>query len=129
MSQTVLLVDDSRFVRTIIKVHLVARKFVFLEAGDGLEGLMLLESSRPDLVIVDEDMPGMDGLAFIRHIRASETDALRTVPIILLTGLEQEELRAEALGAGANAFLRKPVSNAGLLTVVAELLPPAPSEE
>jgi two-component system chemotaxis response regulator CheY len=125
MSQTVLLVDDSRFVRTIIKVHLVSRKFTFEEAGDGAEALALLEASPPDLVIVDEDMPGMDGLEFIRRVRAFEAESIRNIPIILLTGLEQDDLRAEALAAGATAFLRKPVSSAGLLEVVARLLPPA----
>jgi two-component system, chemotaxis family, chemotaxis protein CheY len=124
MTQTVLLVDDSRFVRTIIKVHLVARKFAFAEASDGAEALALFEVTSPDLVIVDEDMPGMDGLAFIRHVRESKSDKARNTPIILLTGVEHEDLQAAALAAGATAFLRKPVSSAGLLEVVAELLPP-----
>jgi two-component system chemotaxis response regulator CheY len=117
-------VDDSRFVRTIIKVHLVSRKFAFDEASDGLEALALLETSPADLVIVDEDMPGMDGLTFIRRVRASDAPRIRDVPIILLTGIDLERLQEEALEAGASAFLRKPVSSAGLLEIVGRLLPP-----
>jgi len=125
MPQTVLLVDDSRFVRTLIKVHLVARKFTFVEAGDGEEALAVLEANVPDLIIVDEDMPAMDGLAFIRAVRSSHKPALLQVPIILLTGLEKDDLQSEAIQAGASAFLKKPVSSAGLVEVVGQLLPPA----
>jgi two-component system chemotaxis response regulator CheY len=123
MSQTVLLVDDSAFIRTIIKVHLVQRKFCFLEAGTGEEALTLLDTAAPDLIIADMGMPGMDGVAFVRRVRSFEDPGVSELPIIVLTSDESDEHRREALEAGANDYLTKPVSSAGLVEAVGRLLP------
>lgn len=123
VQKTVLLVDDSKIVRTFIKVHLVKRKFAFLEAADGDEALALANDAHVDLVIADLHMPNKDGLSLLRDLRGSEQANLRDVPVILLTGEELAEFAERATEAGATAFLNKPVSNAGLLEVVERVLP------
>lgn len=125
MSETVLLVDDSSFIRTIVKVHLVQRKFTFLDAGTGEEALEILAHAHVDLIIADMDMPGMDGVTFVRRVRSCENPDVHDLPIIVLTSDEIDEHRRLALEAGANDYLTKPVSSAGLIETVARLLPTA----
>jgi two-component system, chemotaxis family, chemotaxis protein CheY len=122
MPQTVLVIDDSSTIREIIKIYLSGRSFEFVEAESGDRGLQLARLMQVDLVIADVKMPGMDGLTFVRHLRADEKPHLRTVPVILLTGEKSEDLKSQGLEAGANAFVQKPVSSGRLKEVVNQLL-------
>jgi CheY-like chemotaxis protein len=81
-----------------------------------------VRATRPDLVILDIQMPGMDGLETIHHIRADP--AVGTVPIIALTALTLPGDRERCLAAGATAYLVKPVSLRVLLTTIAAQLEP-----
>jgi two-component system chemotaxis response regulator CheY len=84
--------------------------------------LELLKTSKVQLVIADINMPGMDGLTFLRRLRADEQPHLRKLPVILLTANKPEEYRARGLAAGANAFLQKPVVSTALVETARQFL-------
>ncbi len=101
-----LVIDDSRAMRLIIGKILTELGLEIVEAGDGREGLERLERSDFDLVLVDWNMPVMNGLEFIRAVRARRAhDALRLV--MVTTETEQEQV-LRALDAGANEYVMKP---------------------
>lgn len=103
----VLIVDDSATTRAVVKVYLSGQSLGFLEADNGTDALRMALDERPDAIIIDLKMPGMDGLTFCRRVRA-ET-AIRHVPIILITGSRGIDLRNEAIRSGASVFLNKPI--------------------
>jgi two-component system chemotaxis response regulator CheY len=118
MKRTVLIVDDSDTIRHIIKVYLMKLKLEFLEAERGERGLLLLGANPVDLVIADFNMPGMNGLDFVRQVRADARLDVRRVPVLLLSGGKAPELERRALEAGASEFVRKPISIDALSAVV-----------
>jgi len=125
MAGTVLLVDDSPSIRSILKVYLLGLKVEFLDAEDGLRALQLLRLLPVDLAIADVRMAPMDGLTFVEKVRSSEREEIRRLPLILLTGETGEELRERGILAGANAFIHKPIDPKRLLERVQALLPAA----
>jgi len=101
----VLLVDDSRTIRNIQKNVLSQLGHTEIaEAGDGLEALQRLEEGLPDLVLIDWNMPKMDGITLVRKIR--ETN--KTLPLIMCTTEAQKERVIEAIKAGVNNYVVKP---------------------
>lgn len=123
MPQKILIIDDSPSIRTIIRLYLMGRQLEFLEATDGAQGLQMAGQNGADLVIADFNMPVMDGIDFVRHLRAHEQTALRGVPVILLTANKEEAVRNRALEVGVNAFAVKPISRDQLTSTVEQLLP------
>ena len=103
----VLVIDDSRAVRAFIRPILLEMNLEVIEAGNGQEGLDRLRDY-PDtaLVLVDWNMPVMDGLEFIRAVRADRgNDALR---IVMVTTETESEQMNRAMAAGANEYVMKP---------------------
>jgi two-component system chemotaxis response regulator CheY len=123
MARTILLVDDSQTIRTIIKVYLMALQFEFVEAETGERGLQLARLVPVSLVIADINMPGMDGISFLQQLRADESSKAKDAPVILLTGEKGGDLEKRGMEAGANGFLYKPVTSARLTELVQSLLP------
>jgi two-component system chemotaxis response regulator CheY len=123
MTQTILLVDDSKTMREVLKVYLMGRDFEFLEADSGERGLHLLRLMPVDLVLVDLRMPKMDGLAFLRHVRTSELATMRRVPIVVVTADKNSDWQSHARAAGADAFLQKPLDSQRTIEAVERLLP------
>lgn len=121
-AKKILLVDDSATHRSLVKVFLAALHLDFVEAEDGQTGLRLLARSPVDLIIADVKMPGMDGLEFLRAVRTSPQPRVARVPVVLITADPSEKLSRDGLVAGADAFLHKPISSAGVLDVVERLL-------
>ena len=103
----VLIVDDSPTTRAVVKVYLSGQSLVFLEADNGTDAMRLALDERPEAIIIDLKMPGMDGLTFIRRARMSL--ALKATPIILITGQKAPEIKAEAMRCGASHFVTKPI--------------------
>lgn len=116
----VLLVDDTRTLLSLIQVYLMGWQMEFLEAKDGLEGLAKAKEHKPNLVISDVRMPGMDGFELCAAIRADP--ALHATPIVLLTSLHDDASRKKGKLVGATAFLTKPVSVEELRRTVSEIL-------
>lgn len=101
----ILLVDDSCTMRGIERSILAELGHTeIMEAGNGIEGLSKLQAHHPDLILVNWNMPGMDGIALVRKIR--ETD--RAVPIIMVTAEAGEKQVGKAMQAGANDYIAKP---------------------
>lgn len=119
----ILIVDDSPVSRSVIQIYLDGLHYSFAEAADPRVGLEQAGRCAPALVIVDYNMPGMNGLAFVERLRAHETEGVRTVPVVLLTGEKSQLLPERSKAAGVTAFLRKPVSSNGLRELVQKLVP------
>jgi two-component system chemotaxis response regulator CheY len=117
---TVLTVDDSPSIRQMIKVTLEPAGHAVVEAGDGVQGLAKAQSSRPDLVITDLNMPQMNGLELIRALR--KQPSLTGLPIVFLTTESNDALKQEAKSAGATGWITKPFKPEQLLAVVAKLV-------
>lgn len=116
----VLVVEDHEDTRFLLKCLLVARGFDVLEAVNGEEAIEVTERLRPHLILMDISLPRLDGLTATRRMR--ELSTLREVPIILLTGHAEPSWRIEALDAGCDDFLVKPLDIALLERVVARHL-------
>ena len=101
----VLVIDDSATYRNAVRLGLEAAGYRVVCAASGEDGLAIATRDRPDAVIVDGGLPGIDGATVIRRIRA--TPALHLTPCILLTGSDRESDELHALDAGADAFVRK----------------------
>src|SRR5205814_1019135 len=124
LAMRILLVDDSRLVRTLIKVNLMGNGMEFIEPSDGEQALQLLTGEGFDLIISDLEMPNLNGIELVKKVRAHARRALRSIPIILLSGSQPaERWRQSALEAGANEFLEKPVSGAGLVAFIRRHVP------
>ncbi|MEI7770229.1 MAG: ATP-binding protein [Chloroflexales bacterium] len=119
-SQRILLVDDTESNNAVVAEYLGSHGYAVVTAWNGAEALELIAAERPDIVLMDIQMPGMDGLTAIRRIRGDTATA--NVPIIALTALAMPGDRERCLEAGANAYLCKPVSLRTLRTTVATLL-------
>ena len=102
----VLIVDDSALMRDMLKQVLGAAGYVCSEAENGRLGLARALEEQPDLMVVDWDMPEMNGVTLIRKLRESAVG--RTIYILLLTGMDQDERLVQAFAAGADDFLAKP---------------------
>ncbi|HEX8697529.1 MAG TPA: response regulator [Myxococcaceae bacterium] len=125
MSANILVVDDSPTVRNIIKIYLMGLRQSIIEAEDASRALQLLNVVPVSVVIADINMPGMDGITFVREVRASTKPQVRGVPVILLTAEKGGDLRQRGVEAGANAFIQKPVSHNDLTETVRQFLPQA----
>ncbi len=111
----VLLVDDSRVMRKAIST-ILNQEFQLIEAVDGEDGWNQL-TSNPDIqvVISDIEMPNLDGFELLQRMRAFEDVRISLMPVIIITGAEDEETRQAALGHGATDFITKPVDRTQLL--------------
>ena len=109
-----LVVDDARAMRSILAKFLVELGFEVREAASGLEALVeIRRKPTPDLVLVDWNMPEMDGVEFLRRIRAEEQFA--DVPVMMVTTESEMDRVTVALDAGANEYLMKPFDKETLL--------------
>jgi len=119
----VLIVDDQHSMRKVIRTMLagVGVRSVF-EAGDGEAGLRALSDSCPDIVIVDWDMPLIDGIEFVRVARTPGQSVSPGIPIIMLTGHADNWRVVEATRYGVHEFLVKPVSTKALLDRIINIL-------
>lgn len=106
----VLVIDDATTIRMFYRQILETAGFVVEEAMNGLEGLerALAAIAPPDLMLVDINMPRMDGYAFVRAVRTGEAP-LRDTPVIIISTEREEHDADRAFEAGANLFLVKPV--------------------
>jgi two-component system chemotaxis response regulator CheY len=107
-----LIVDDSSVMRKIVERSLRQAgldPLVVNEAGNGNEGLEVLKSKDVDLILSDINMPTMDGLEFLRQIRAQ--NLAPGVPVVMITTESSEEHVKQAILAGAQGYIRKPFTS------------------
>jgi CheY-like chemotaxis protein len=116
---TALLVDDEAYFRKFVgQVLKNAVAVNVVEARDGREGVKLFQEHQPGLVLLDINMPHMDGLATLAALRKISA----TVPIIMLTSVSEEAVVEECVGQGASYFIRKDVPAAQLAAALREAL-------
>jgi two-component system chemotaxis response regulator CheY len=119
---TVLIVDDSPTIRGIAKIFLKPLSVDVMEAEEGSKALEMVRASVPAVAIVDVNMPGMDGLTFLRELRGDARPEIARLPVVLLTGDRSEETRRKGHEAGASDFIEKPIKGAELQALVKKFL-------
>ena len=124
----VLIVDDDAGTRKLVKTLLTTMGVRNIrEAGDGVVGLELVQRTAPDVIILDWQMPRIQGPNFMRILRSPDMFPYPAVPVIMLTGHGEFSKVKEAISVGVNEFLLKPVSPKALLErMVAVLFNPRP---
>jgi two-component system chemotaxis response regulator CheY len=120
MSKTILVVDDSAVVRASVRFALEKAGYSVIEATDGTDGLGKLSQfsasgGRPAMILTDVNMPRMDGIRFIKEVKATP---FRFVPILVLTTESENAKKMEGKEAGATGWLVKPFKDDQLLGVV-----------
>lgn len=111
-----LVIDDSRAVRNTLASFLKPMNFEVKTASDGEEGLRIADDNHPDLILVDVEMPVMDGFEFCRHL--AQRPQLKHTPVIVISGVINESQFRKGFSAGAVDFLQKPVSQTDLATII-----------
>lgn len=121
MSQTmkILIAEDEPFMAALIEKRLLSEGYEIIRTTDGREALKLAEQENPDLIITDILMPFTSGLELIGIIKSSFT---KKIPIIVLSGMDQEATVLEAFALGADDFLTKPFNPGELSMRVKRLL-------
>ena len=115
---SILLVDDDPTSVTVVNDYLSARDYSVTIAEDGAAALRLCEALRPDLILMDIHMPGLDGMEVIRRIRSHADTALARTRIIAVTAMAMVDDRERCLAAGADDYLSKPMTFAALIRAI-----------
>jgi two-component system chemotaxis response regulator CheY len=122
MGSTIMIVDDSATMLLSLRSVLEMNGFTVEAANDGQAAVDRLRAGvRPDLIITDINMPRMNGIELIRHVRQQPNH--RFTPILTLTTEGQREARDQGRAAGATGWLVKPVSGVDLVGVIKQVLP------
>jgi CheY-like chemotaxis protein len=114
----ILVVDDEPYVCKLLRKFLVEKGYEVQEANDGPGALAAYKRQRPDMVLLDIKMPGMDGIETLREIRALDPTAC----IIMITALHDETLARRAFSEGAREYITKPIDPAYLDVALKEAL-------
>lgn len=116
----ILIVEDNPANMRLIRMVLRNKGYQLLEASDGEEALMVAMAERPDLIVMDIQLPGMDGLEVTRRLR--QTPFFRQTPIIALTASAMEGDREKIMAAGCDHYVSKPVNTRQFPQLVAQML-------
>jgi two-component system cell cycle response regulator DivK len=123
MTKRILVVEDQEDNRRIIRDLLMSVGFVLIEATDGEAGVRLAGTERPDLILMDVQLPLLDGHEATRRIK--QDPELRHIPIIVVTSYALSGDDAKAMAAGCDAYVAKPFSPRQLLATIRRFLPDA----
>ena len=117
---TVLLVEDTEDNRFMMRRLLEMSGYGVVEATNGEEAVRLAQSERPALILMDLSLPVIDGLAATRAIR--KLDGLSKTPIVAVSAHDTSDFQAEAIAAGCNSYITKPIDFSHLEVLIARLL-------
>jgi two-component system cell cycle response regulator DivK len=123
MTKRILVVEDQEDNRQIIRDLLTSAGYELVEAVDGEEGVRLAESERPDLILMDIQLPVLDGHEATRRIK--QNPELRHIPIIVVTSYALSGDDRKAMAAGSDGYMAKPFSPRQLLATIRKFLPEA----
>lgn len=127
LAKKLLIVEDAATIQSLIKVYLMGFRLEIFDAHDGTEGLRLARELKPDLILSDVQMPGMDGFQLCAAIRSDPT--LQGIPFVLLSSLKDENSRRMGKMVGATHFLSKPIAVDELRELVRKALElPSPAQ-
>jgi two-component system chemotaxis response regulator CheY len=120
MAKRILLVDDSASVRTVARIALTGAGYDMVEACNGQEGLQQLGGERIHLIVSDVNMPVMDGITFLKELKA--LPHYKFTPVIMLTTESGQDMKERGRAAGAKAWITKPFQPASLVEAVSKLI-------
>jgi CheY-like chemotaxis protein len=116
----ILVAEDNEAIRELVTEILVSRGFHVIPARDGHEALKQFDTERPDLVLLDIQMPGLDGYSVLQTIRSRPVAS--SIPVVALTGSAMNGDKEKALQLGFNAYLAKPYRLASIVNLINQLL-------
>jgi len=116
----ILVVDDDPRLLHVVSMYLGIEGYEVVTADNGEQGLAEVAAQRPDLIILDVMMPGLDGLECCRRLKSDE--ATRTIPVLMFTALSRDDDVERGRVAGADRFINKPFSLIGLGAVIRSFL-------
>ncbi|MBK7005029.1 MAG: response regulator [Burkholderiales bacterium] len=116
MAKTILIVDDSASMRCVVTMALKGAGYDVIEGSDGKDALAKLTGQKVHLIITDVNMPGMDGITFLKEVKQHAT--YKFTPVIMLTTESDEEKKRLGQAAGARAWVVKPFKPEQLLNAV-----------
>lgn len=119
-TETILLVEDTEDNRFMMRRLLELSGYRVVEATNGEEAVRLAQSERPHIVLMDLSLPVIDGLAATRAIR--KLDGFKDMPIVAVSAHDTTDFQSEALSAGCNSYITKPIDFSQLETLIARLL-------
>ena len=119
-AKTVLVADDEIFMRRLLEATFRKGGYRVVQARDGADALAGAVSEKPDLIVMDVLMPGLDGLSAVRQLK--QNDATRAIPVIVLSSKGHALTKVDAEEAGAVLFLTKPFSPSQLLAETHRIL-------
>jgi CheY-like chemotaxis protein len=119
MRKKILVVEDGEFNRDLM-LQLLADDYTVVLATDGVDGLSKAETERPDLILMDLGLPGVDGWEATRRIKT--TDALKAIPVIAITSHAMVGDEKRAREAGCDGYLTKPIDEDALLSAIQRFL-------
>jgi two-component system chemotaxis response regulator CheY len=119
--KTALIVDDSTSMRQLVNYTLAQAGFDVVEGVDGSDALTKLKGAKINVIITDVNMPIMDGITFVKHVR--QLPEHRFTPILILTTESQDGKKQEGKAAGATGWLVKPFDPTQMLKTIAKVLP------
>jgi len=118
--RTVLVVDDFDDTRLLLRTWFERRGFRVVEAADGVQAIIQAETESPDLIIMDIQMPQLDGLSATRRIRGVKS--LNSIPIVAVSAYGADQFREQALAAGCNEYVSTPFEPATLEGIIRSLV-------
>ena len=121
MSAKILIVDDSDTIRQQVGITLAQAGYEVIVAPNGESALAMAHSEQPDLILMDIELPGLDGLEATRRLKADAS--LRTIPVLALTAYAMRGDEQRCRAAGCDGYLTKPIDRMTLLDAVARCLP------
>ncbi len=123
MPKTILVVDDSKAILSIVSTVLDVAGYEVLTASDGVEGMSILKSGKQvDIVVTDLNMPNMDGIEFIWEIRKLPNHVF--TPICMLTTESEQSKLIEGESISIDAWIKKPIQPVHVLNIVSKIVPP-----
>ena len=125
--QKLLVVDDSAaFLELVVRI-LSRRGYMVMLATDGMDAISIAEAEQPDLIILDVQMPEMDGFDVLARLR--RTPVTSTIPVIMMTGRREEADVRKAIDLGAQGYVAKPFDTSDLLGRIHRILNPLPTRK
>ena len=118
--KTILVVEDNNLNMKLVRGLIKIGKYHMLEANDAELGIQLVREKRPDLVLMDIQLPGMDGLSATKIIK--EDPELKDIPIVALTSYAMQGDKEKALAAGCTGYIAKPIDTRKFLETVSQYL-------
>jgi CheY-like chemotaxis protein len=115
-NKTILLIDDNELNRKLVEAILRTSGFRIIEAEDAERGIEMARESKPDFILMDIRLPGMDGWAATRIIKSDP--GLQDIPVVALTAAAYEDVKPEAVEAGCVGIITKPFSASSLIEMI-----------